>query len=89
MGSLVKFNLPVPVLPDFIFNEIMLMIGLESLESLHRCRQVCKTWNEKIMRNIWKNPSKVKMIQTATEESWSFEKFPTDEEISHVKWLGI
>ena len=40
-------------LPDLIFSDIMMLIGLESLESLHRCRQVCSKWNEKILSDIW------------------------------------
>ena len=45
-------------LPELIFRDIMMMVGLESLESLHRCRQVCKTWNEVILRYIWESKSK-------------------------------
>ena len=29
-------------LPDLIFGEIMMMLGLEEI---HKCRQVCKSWN--------------------------------------------
>ena len=43
------------MLPDLIFEDIMMMIGLESL---CHCRKVCSTWNAKIMSNIWGNPSK-------------------------------
>ena len=46
------------MLPDLIFSDIMMMVGIESLESLHRCRQVCSTWNEMILRDIWENQSK-------------------------------
>ena len=28
------------MLPDLFFSDVMLMVGLQSLESLHRCRQV-------------------------------------------------
>ena len=35
-----------------IFEKIMMMIALSSLESLHRCRQVCSSWNAMIMQNI-------------------------------------
>ena len=50
-------------LPDLIISEIMMMVALESLESLHRCRQVCKIWNEKIFRDIWENPSKKRIMK--------------------------
>lgn len=38
---------------DLIFEKIMLMVGHNSLESLDRCREVCRTWNYKIMDKIW------------------------------------
>ena len=77
-------------LPDLIFSDIMMMIALESLESLHRCRQVCKIWNEKILRYIWENKSKKRTIKERIERSWGpdMDILPTDEEISHAKWLG-
>ena len=75
-------------LPDIIFSDIMMMIGLESLESLHRCRQVCKLWNEKIIRDIWENQSKRRIMKVRIERSWGPVMFPADEEISHAKWLG-
>ena len=36
-------------LPDVIFGDIMMIVGLESLETLHACRQVCRSWNEMIV----------------------------------------
>ena len=64
------------LLPDLAVADIMLMVGLESLESLHRCRQVCRTWNEKIMTNIWgnrKNKEKMKAkIEKRSERSIKF-----------------
>ena len=89
------------LLPDLALADIMLMVGLESLESLHRCRQVCRTWNEKIMNNIWGNRKNKKRIKTKIEKSWgpgmfpslhSIDRtsmtYPSNEEISHSKWLG-
>ena len=32
-------------LPDVVFCDIIMMIGLNSLEDLHRCRQVSQRWN--------------------------------------------
>ena len=82
-------------LPDLIFSDIMMMVGLESLESLHRCRQVCKTWNERILRDIWESQSKKRIMKKKIERSWSSwdwnwepGMFPSDEDISHAKWLG-
>ena len=37
-------------LPDIIFGDIMTMKGLSCLEEVHRCRQVCQSWNVMIMQ---------------------------------------
>ena len=34
-----------------VFGDIMMMVGLESLDTLHTCRQVCQSWNEMIVSN--------------------------------------
>ena len=71
-------------LPDLIFSDIMMMVGLESL---HRCRQVCKTWNEMILRDIRKMKERIE--KNWDPKNWRRRgKFPTDKEISHAKWLG-
>ena len=75
-------------LPALIFSDIMMMVGLESLNGLHRCRQVCKTWNELILRVIWENKSRKQIMKERIERSWGPDILPTDEEISHAKWLG-
>ena len=75
-------------LPELIFSDIMMMVGLMSPESLHRCRQVCKTWNEKILRYIWKSQSKKKILKKRIEKNWGPGMLPSDEEIAHAKWLG-
>ena len=75
-------------LPDLIISDIMLIVGLESIESLHRCRQVCKTWNKMILREIWESETRKKIMKMRIERSWGPDMFPTDEEISHAKWLG-
>ena len=75
-------------LHDEIFSDIMIMVGLYSLEGLHRCRQVCTKWNEKILRDIWGSQSKKKIMKERIERSWGPGMFPSDEEISHAKWLG-
>ena len=75
-------------LPELILSDIMLMVGLKSLESLHRCRQVCKTWNEMILRDIWESKSNKKIMKEGIESNWAPGMFPSDEEISHARWLG-
>ena len=76
------------MLPDLIFSDVMMKIVLESFESLHRCRQVCKTWNEQILSNIWENPSKREIIKAKIEKTWKTDKI-ADDEISHARWLGV
>ena len=80
---------------DLIFGKIMMMVGLDSLENLHNCRQVCSSWNAMIMRNIWENPSKrniikmkIETIEMRIEKHWGFEILPSDEDIYYAKWLG-
>ena len=75
--------------PD-IFDKIMMMVGLSSLESLHRCRQVCSAWNAMIMENIWENQNKKNIIKKKIEKIWASPSLPSNiEEISHAKWLGM
>ena len=74
-----------------IFEEIMLMIGLDNMESLDNCRQVCSTWNIMIMNKIWEKPTKKwgTIIQRRIERSWNNQDcFPSDEKISKAKLLG-
>ena len=74
--------------PD-IFEKIMMKIGLSSLESLHRCRQVCSTWNSQIMENIWESPRNRYIMKMKIEKNWGlYDALPSEEEISHAKWLG-
>ena len=73
---------------DLIFQKIMMMVGLDSLESLYRCEQVCTAWNTMIMQNIWESPSKRSIIKMRIDRNWGPEMLPSDEDISHAKWLG-
>ena len=83
MASSAHMN--VLLLPDPIFDKIMLDIGIESLKSLHSCRQVCKGWDERIVRNILKNQSKRKILSAM---DWGLKGFPSNKDIVQVKWLG-
>ena len=81
------------MLPVIIFNEVMMKIVLESYESLHRCRQVCKSWNERILSNIWESSNNKKIIKIRVEKIWGpdigpAQIFSSYEELSHAKWLG-
>jgi len=74
-------------LPELLFSDIMMMVGLESLNRLHGCRQVCSTWNEMILRVIWESPSKRRIMKERIERSWGPDMFPSDEQISRARWL--
>ena len=74
-----------------IFEKIILMIGLDSLESLDICRVVCRSWNAMIMNKIWENPTKKwgTIIQRRIERSWDDQNYyPSDKLISHAILLG-
>ena len=84
---------------DIIFEKIMLMVGHSSLDSLDSCRQVCKTWNTKIMDKIWERPTKkwgtIIQRRIETERSWgedslrfNLDFFPSNEKILKSKLLG-
>ena len=87
MTNLVKLNWLI--LPEILFTEIMLMVGLQSIDSLHKCRQVCRTWNENILRLIWKNLHKKKLIKLRIKEDWRYiSKFkPTN--VNFQEWCCI
>ena len=79
------------LLPDLVFNGIMLMLGLEDFEILDRCRQVCKLWNVMIMRNLWENPSKSwgSVMKRRMENCWNTRgSYPSDKHISQALMLG-
>ena len=65
-----------------------MMVGLDSWESLKRSEKVCTAWNSMIMQNIWESPSKRNIIKMRIEKNWAPEMLPSDEDISHAKWLG-
>ena len=74
-------------MPDLVRDEIMMKVGLDNLESLHRCRQVCRAWNTGILTNIWGKASKRNEISAKIAEDWSPGMWPPDHQICHAKWL--
>ena len=78
------------VIPDLVFEKIMLEIGLVCLDSLDSCRQVCRAWHVAIMRKLWENPSKSwgDIIRRRIERSWGPGSLPSDQRIVHAKLLG-
>ena len=75
-------------IPELIFSDIMMIVGLENLESLHRCRQVCKTWNEMILRDIWESQNKKRIMRERVQRNWGPGMLPSDEDISLARMLG-
>ena len=35
--------------PDLVFSDLMLMVGLESIHNIQKCREVCHSWNMRIL----------------------------------------
>ena len=80
------------MLPKFVWEDILLRIGLSSLRDLDSCTQVCRTWNDVIRGRIWENPTNKwgKIIQRRLERSWGGEySYPSDEKIAYAEYLGI
>ena len=78
-------------LPDLVFNDVMLIVGHQSIEDLDSCRQVCRTWNAMIMNKIWENPTKKwgTIIQRRIERCWDIQNnYPPDKMIFRAKMLG-
>ena len=71
-----------------IFRDIMMMVGLDRPDTLHKCRQVCKRWNEKISQDILGKENKKMILRERTQRNWGPERFPSGEEISRAKMLG-
>ena len=77
----------VLTLPD-VFRIIIQMVGLESLNDLHRCRQVCSSWNQKILSLVWRSETSRRILMARIRSNWGPGLLPTDEEISRAKSLG-
>ena len=80
------------LLPDLIFDKIMLIIGLWNPEMLVVCKQVCKAWRNGIMKSLWESPRKSwgAVIERRIEMSnLGSEDFPSDEKLAQIKLLGV
>ena len=75
-------------LPDLVVREIMIRVGLDSLERLHGCRQVCQTWNRVILRDIWGSDNKKRIMKERIQRNWGPGRLPSEEEISLARMLG-
>ena len=52
--------------------------------SLHSCRQVCKSWNNFIMENIWNSSFARKQLENQLEKNWKTNSFVETSEIIDV-----
>ena len=77
----------VLALPD-VFRIIIQMVGLESLNDLHRCRQVCSSWNQQILSFVWRSETSRRILMARIRSNWGHGRLPKDEEISRAKSLG-
>jgi len=72
--------------PD-TFRIIMLMVGLDSLDDLHRCRRVCRKWDEDILSLVWGSEGSRRIMKERIEKRWGPGLLPSNEDISHARWL--
>ena len=67
-------------LPDIVISDIMMMLGLDWLEDLHKCRQVCQSWNVMISQMIkYKKGNirtKAETLATKPREEWVWSHSP-------------
>ena len=35
--------------PEILFSDVMMMTGLDNLDALNKCRQVCESWKQMIV----------------------------------------
>ena len=57
-------------LPALVQTDLMMEIGLASLQDLHICRQVCRAWNDEIVKNVWGNASNRNKLENNLKECW-------------------
>ena len=67
-------------LPDIVFCDMMVMLGLDCLEDLHKCRQVCQSWNVMMSQMIKYKKSnirtKAETLATKPREEWVWSHSP-------------
>ena len=63
----------------------MLDVGLESLNGLHKCRLVCRKWDEDILSLIWGLEGSRRIIKERIEKRWVPGLLPSNADISHTK----
>ena len=85
-------------LPDLIYSDIMVMLGLNSFTDLHKCRKVCRIWNQ-ITSQMSKNKkatirTKVESLAAPIRAKWvdwyapSLPEIFTAAKLAHHGMLG-
>ena len=85
-------------LPDIVISDIMMMLGLDCLEDLHKCRQLCQSWNVMISQMIkYKKGNirrKAQTLATKARDKWLWSdslplpKIVTATSLAHHGMLG-
>ena len=70
---------------DLAFDAIMMM---SSLTDLRKCSRVCRSWKEKITKNILENRTKKNIIRARIERVMGPGIIPSNEEITNAMWLS-
>ena len=71
-----------------IFSAIMLKVGLISLDDLYSCRLVCSKWDKDTLSLVWGSQGSRRILKERIERSWGPGMLPSNEDISHARWLG-
>ena len=61
---------------------------MANIPDLRKCLRVCRSWKERIIKNILENRTKKNIIRARVERVLGHGMFPSAEEIRNVKWLG-
>ena len=71
-------------LPSVVFENILLFLAQQNVEDVHRCRAVCKAWNDNI-KNEFCKPSRRGVIRERLNFNWREGSYPSRHEILQAK----
>ena len=76
-------------MPSEILSDILMKVGLVSMDDLRKCRQVCQNWNRVISEMTKHQVDLLRRNEAENLRHWwvNFPYFPSYEEISRAKYL--
>ena len=79
-------------LPDLILTDIMMMAGLDRLDDISKCRQVCQSWNVMISQMTKRNKDTIRReaesVAAEIREKWGDNDDDTLPEIANAASLA-